>query len=786
MIFRSIKTRILWSHIVAILLVNIALGGLAYRFIVNKLVATERQHLEFIVDHTADMLRDNVLKKQQSLHQIASGQAVVDYLQTYRDLALAEYLAGFQKEFPQISFINRQGYEEVKVKDGENVEVLASSHDQEMVNRTQANPNEVEIIFDRELDSRRTSQLYMALSKYTYFGEKYRGTLLAAVPYRNLLHEVASTHIHRGGFMALWGDGQDDIFVQESGHGHGHGQTTIMRIASFHGAGQDFLDLATGKAHVRLANILGIESMVAYIPIPELHLNLVTTLPHERITTQLGHLRNQAVVIFLGLCLVTALLSYLLARTITTPISQLTHVAREISTGNLATRELALIKNRKDEVGVLVSSFQTMVDNLLSTMVKRDYVDSIFATMMESVMVISETGEICRANSCTSKLLGYGEEELLLLSVEDIFFDGLQGPDFIGQLLKKGERLETAYRHKDGSAIPVLFSCSSLVRESGKTETVCVASDISSLKRAREALEENEYYLKALMGSLPSGLIVVDADNQIIIDANPTACSLFQTSKEQLIGNICSGLIGPVAEVDEWPPVVTRDRPIINMEAELIPPQSPRMPIVMSVQAITLRGSLVYINSFVDITESKKVLSALKESEEKLRTMAMSDDLSGLLNRRGFMTLVEKQLQIYARNGTVAYLLYADIDNLKAINDSQGHIAGDKMIRRTAKILEGVCRKSDIVGRLGGDEFAVLLTDAEGEGAILKRLEARVDQINSEPGLTSKLSISVGIVSCSAADQDTPCVLDAILSEADARMYAIKKTKGPLCSNPAA
>ncbi len=777
MIFRSIKTRILWSHIAAILLVNIVVGSLSYRFMAGRLIAMERENLQFIGGHTADMLRDHVLKKKDILRQISSGRLVVDYLDTYRDLALAEYLAGFQKEFPQISFINSQGHEEVKVKDGVNVEILATAYDHEMMDRTLTSPNEVEIIFDSEVDASPSSQLYMALSGYSYFGEKYRGTLLATVDYSNLLHEVGSSHVHSGGYLALWGEDQDDIFVQESGHAHTHHKSSIMRISSSHGDGRRFLDLAAGKAYLGETEILGLESMVAYVPIAELQLNLVATLPLAKITSQLNHLRNQAVIVFLGLCLLTALLSYLLARTITKPISQLTRVTREIAAGSYDAQGLVTIKNRRDEVGVLVSSFQAMLDSLWSTMVSRDYVDSIFAAMAESVIVIAEGGEIRRANNSACLLLGYNEAELLALSINDIFSDGLKTPAFVARLLTKDEWQETAYRHKDGSAVPVLFSCSSLIHKEGAKETVCVASDISTLKQAREALEENQYYLKALMRSLPSGLVVIDAENRIIIDANPTACLLYQTSKEKLIGELCFELIGPLGELKQWPPVVTEDKPIINMECELIPPDAPRVPVVMSVQAITLRGSLIYINSFVDNSESKKVVNALRESEEKMRTLAISDDLTGLVNRRGFMTLVEKQLQIYARNKTMAHLLYADIDNLKEVNDSQGHIAGDEMICRAARVLEDVCRKSDIIGRLGSDEFAVLLTDAEGQDAVLKRLAEKIAQANSEPTHRSSLAISAGVVSCSEVGPGLPCTIETLLAMADAKMYAIKNRR---------
>jgi PAS domain S-box-containing protein len=618
MIFRSIKTRILWSHIVAILLVNIVLGGLTYRFLVDKLIASERKNLEFITDHLAEMLRHNVLRKEEVLRRVASGQEVVDYLETYRDLALAAYLADFQKELPHLSLLNREGREEVKVREGENVEVRATAYDQVMMDRTLANPNAVEIVFDREVDNRRSSLLYLAFSKYEYFGDVYRGTLLAAVPYRTLLHEVAATHIHSSGLLVLWGDGQDDIFVQESGPGHQHDPRAILRIAASHADGRKFLEIAAGQARVRQAEILGTESMVAHVPLADLQLHLLLTLPHDKITTQLSHLRNQAMLVFLALCLVAALLSYLLAATITRPISTLTRVTRAIAAGSRDTHDLAMINNRTDEVGVLVASFQEMMDSLWRTMVSRDYVDRIFAAISESVLVVTADGAIRRANRAACRLLGYEEEELLRLAITDILVEG--GEAALGSCQGESWR-ETAYRHKDGGTVPVLCSCSALVGTGGSQETVWVASDITGLQKAREALEENKYYFNALVRSLPCGLLVIDADNSIVIDVNEAACRLLRSSRSEIIGRDCFDFMAPVALVAAWPPVLTSETSISNMECELVPAAAPRVPVVISVQAITLRDSLISLVTFVDISDRKKMALALEASQQRLRRL---------------------------------------------------------------------------------------------------------------------------------------------------------------------
>ena len=780
MIFKSIQNRILFFQISGILVINILLGVVIFHFMVERLIATEQQQLGFVVSHTEDMLLADVARKKEVLLQISQGKEVEDYFDNYRDLALVEYLAHFQQEFPQISFLDKQGYEEVAVKDGQKIDTLDEPYGRSVVDLIRAGGSQPQLIFNLRDDGSGVDCICMQISKYNYFGNEYRGTLLASVPFKTLLEKLSATHVHSAGIMALWGDGGKTIFVRSPPNGHMHGDhLDIKPVAATHRDGQVFLDIASGKDRCVTTHILGIKSIVASVYVPELRINLLATLPYSKITDQLVPLRNSIVIGILGLCILTVFLSILLARTIAKPITQLTKVTRAIAEGGNDTQGLEPIKGRQDEVGVLVDSFQTMIENLWRTTVSRNYVDSIFAAMAESVVVIAENGRIKRANPAACQLLGYSEAELVKLAIYDIFAEQANSTDFIGKLLQQDEWRETAYRRKDGSILPVLFSCSTLSGSDSEKETVCVASDISTLQKARKNLEENEEYLNAMMQSLPSGLLVIDAEKRLVIDANPAACALYQCDKDELLGRFCHKLMAPTDKNAEWPPIVTKEKPIINMECELVSPIKPcrRIPIVMSVQAVNLRGTLIYINSFVDITESKRVLNALQESEEKLRAQAITDELTGLFNRRGFMSLVEKQLLISGRNKKEVFLLYADVDNLKTVNDTLGHMAGDDLICMAAKVLKNACRESDIVGRMGGDEFAVLLIDAEDEEVIVRRIESQIKEINRGPDRQYELAISIGVVCCCEIDQDAPCLVDSLLSIADGKMYEIKKQR---------
>ncbi len=161
--------------------------------------------------------------------------------------------------------------------------------------------------------------------------------------------------------------------------------------------------------------------------------------------------------------------------------------------------------------------------------------------------------------------------------------------------------------------------------------------------------------------------------------------------------------------------------------------------------------------------------------QKTLQSLSLTDDLTGLHNRRGFLALAEQHLRLILRKGA-ALLVYLDLDDLKLINDNYGHLEGSRALVVTADILSACFRQSDILARFGGDEFCVLMTDAGQDSAhqVRMRLQQRVDLTNSVEKWRFKISFSVGIAEIPAARQTS---LDELLRIADARMYEEKRVK---------
>jgi diguanylate cyclase (GGDEF)-like protein len=161
--------------------------------------------------------------------------------------------------------------------------------------------------------------------------------------------------------------------------------------------------------------------------------------------------------------------------------------------------------------------------------------------------------------------------------------------------------------------------------------------------------------------------------------------------------------------------------------------------------------------------------------EKELRSLALTDDLTGLYNRRGFLAAAAHQLKLARRNSAGLLLFFADVDNLKQINDSYGHGEGDRALIRIADSLEHTFRDSDIKARLGGDEFAVLAPEASSpsEEIILSRLQESVRHSNQNE-FAYELSLSVGVA---RLDRTRSCSLGELMAQADRAMYERKRSR---------
>jgi diguanylate cyclase (GGDEF)-like protein len=162
-----------------------------------------------------------------------------------------------------------------------------------------------------------------------------------------------------------------------------------------------------------------------------------------------------------------------------------------------------------------------------------------------------------------------------------------------------------------------------------------------------------------------------------------------------------------------------------------------------------------------------------RELDDALQQQALTDELTGLYNRRGFLALAAQQLKIASRSARQVMLVFADVNGLKSVNDALGHEAGDRLLVAAAGALRGTFRDSDIVARLGGDEFAALLVDPESSAQriIERRIHAAVRGYNRLAEPASALTLSLGVC---VWNPEVHRSLADLLAEADRKMYQAK------------
>jgi diguanylate cyclase (GGDEF)-like protein/PAS domain S-box-containing protein len=182
------------------------------------------------------------------------------------------------------------------------------------------------------------------------------------------------------------------------------------------------------------------------------------------------------------------------------------------------------------------------------------------------------------------------------------------------------------------------------------------------------------------------------------------------------------------------------------------------------------QGKMKWIDGVIeDITERR-------QKEDRLRALSLIDDLTGLYNRRGFITLADHQLKIVAQQKKSLILLFIDLDGLKAINDKFGHSSGDQALMITTNILKATFRRSDIIARIGGDEFVVLTSETGATRAqdLYIRLQSSLDKFNRSGKFPFTLKLSVG---WAHNNPSKPYTVYKLLSIADRSMYRHKQSK---------
>jgi diguanylate cyclase (GGDEF)-like protein/PAS domain S-box-containing protein len=421
--------------------------------------------------------------------------------------------------------------------------------------------------------------------------------------------------------------------------------------------------------------------------------------------------------------------------------------------------------------------------------------ESRYRTLVETIPAVTyigewdELGSLLYVSPQIEELLGFPAAGWL---GETSLWDTQVHPDDVERVMEQTRR---AYREeqafdceyrliaRDGRVVWVRESDTVIRDERGRPRlTQGIITDVTATRAAEAALAESEERNRAVIGALEEGLLIYGADGHVI-SCNAAAVRIFGAgSAEELLRSSAEGLAGVTMTFEDGTPI-TRENSTASRALVSGLPQPERVvhfqrddgwelwATVTSHPLVREGESRPYgaVSAFTDVTERRR-------AQEQIAFLAYHDSLTKLPNRALLDEHLALALARARRGGQSVALLYVDLDDFKAVNDSLGHAAGDELLRRIAVRLRGVVRSTDLLARQGGDEFLILLTDLErdprlGAEAVAKQVEtALLEPFHiADAEFEVGASIGISIYPDDAGDADT------LLRHADAAMYEVKQ-----------
>jgi diguanylate cyclase (GGDEF)-like protein len=282
--------------------------------------------------------------------------------------------------------------------------------------------------------------------------------------------------------------------------------------------------------------------------------------------------------------------------------------------------------------------------------------------------------------------------------------------------------------------------------------TLGIFRDITHRKFFELDLAKKYKDLTRVIEKNPDGMVVLNRKNEFLF-VNRAAEKLYNRKSGDFAGKLFDVPINSGS----------------NMEIQVTDPSGDRMVLEAIATDIDWEGEKGYLVSLRDVTESYNV-------REMFCEVSMRDEGTDLYNRRAFMVLANQQLKLSKRAKENVYLLFADMDNLKKVNDEYGHDEGDRALLEIADSLRAVFRESDIIARISGDEFVVMgvVTQKKGVNTAKTRLRAHLAFLDGVRGSPYTISLSIGDV-CVVPGENTSVA--EMLKKADKKMYEEKQKK---------
>jgi len=396
-------------------------------------------------------------------------------------------------------------------------------------------------------------------------------------------------------------------------------------------------------------------------------------------------------------------------------------------------------------------------------------------------IAIFDAGHIYQyANEAYARITGFGKPEALLGKSFSLIYNEQQiawiTQNVFPALDKDGKwHGELAAHRKDGSR---LEQDASITRLEDGTCT-CVMHDITGLREREQAVRSSERFLSTIFDSIRDPFCIIDR-NYTIVRANAAYAQLKNRTVEDLIDRTCFQVLQDRNEVC--------DGCVIRKTLQSSDPCAKEKKVTLSNGETTWleiytyplldeSSELTHVIEYTrDVTDRKKSEEDRRRLIERLEYLSKVDGLTGLLNRRALAEQLEYETDRAKRYGSELSIILCDLDNLKEINDTYGHLAGDTTLQLVSAALRNSLRNADIAGRYGGDEFLVIVpqTSVGGASSIAEKIKNAVamTEVRIDDHIRVPISVSIGVASLKTPSE----TMDNFVSRVDAALYSSKNS----------
>jgi len=412
---------------------------------------------------------------------------------------------------------------------------------------------------------------------------------------------------------------------------------------------------------------------------------------------------------------------------------------------------------------------------------ERESLHALFENAMEGIVFCDNTGTVLKANSVFCAMFGYFREEVLGENVDDLI---AKGSEFIEEArafsaaTAAGENIatESVRRRKDGSPIQVSFLGIPVFLSDGKIFGYGIYRDISERKNTEESLRASEAKFRDLIEKMPNGFYTSTPEGYFV-DANPAFVRMlgYDSLEELKTVHIPTAIYVHETERVQMHNDNDNTEFVDRLETYRLKRKDGQVIWVEDHARYIKDGNgKVLFNQGIckDITDRKKADEELIRLNRELMVSATTDRVTGLFNRQYFDEIIQREIAKSARYGTPLSMIMIDLDNFKQLNDTRGHLAGDRALSEIARTIRENIRSSDIAARWGGDEF-ILASPTDSSQALALALKLQELLAGLDHGGYGPVTGSIGVSSFRDGDDE-----NSLTKRADRAMYEVKRRGG--------